>query len=85
MYLPWPAEENDAAVIRKACNYPIQGSAAEITKAAMLRCSDLDMMLQVHDALEFDGVDGDEILSRGLDSVSPVLTPMKIEKGKCWK
>jgi DNA polymerase-1 len=49
---------------RKALNYPIQGSAADIVSAAMIRCSELynpvlrglrcQMLLQVHDSLLFE-------------------------------
>ena len=77
-----PALESPEAIKRKAVNYTIQGSGAEIMKRAMIKCSHLDIALQVYDSLL---IDGKVELPGGLDCVSPVKTPVKVEYLKCWE
>lgn len=80
--LPSTLAENEMAIKRKAVNYVIQGSAAEIIKRAMLKCGQLPMVLQVHDSLLFDGrVD----LPESLDSVSPLRTPLEVKETERWE
>lgn len=57
MYLPRLVDEGEAAIGRKACNWPIQGTAADVLKRALIICDKegLDMALQVHDEILFDG------------------------------
>lgn len=71
-------------------NYPVQGTAADIVKRAMLLCSmwGLDFPVQVHDELLIDGDaydflehDGSKMLSR----IHPeILTPIEVEIGEYW-
>lgn len=42
------------AAERQALNTPIQGSAADIVTAALIKCADLPAVLQVHDELVFE-------------------------------
>ena len=86
LYLPQPWEESDAGVERKAINYPIQGSAAELTKEALMRIKDLDLVLQVHDEVLIDGfVEREELLRRGLEEVGPFPTPMDVRHLDTWR
>ena len=85
LWLPLQGEESDEDVARKCVNYPIQGSAAEITKEAMLRCKDLDMVLQVHDELLLDGyVPEEEIKRLGVEEVAPFRTPVDVKYMGRW-
>ncbi len=85
LYLPSLGEESDEDVKRKAVDYPIQGSAAEITKAAMRKCSDMEMALQLHDELLFDGhVSLEELQARGIEEVGPFRTPLDVEYKPHW-
>ena len=66
-----------------AINYPIQGTAADIVKRAMLKVKDYDLRLQVHDELVFDGeVELDESLAR----IHPEIhTPFNTYVESKWK
>lgn len=83
--LPSVLEENEDGIKRRAINYPIQGSAAEILKRAMLKCKNLDMVLQVHDELLFDGNVVKELNSLGLENIAPLHTPTSVKVLKCWE
>lgn len=87
--LPSAFEESAEAIKRKAVNYPIQASAAEIVKKAMIKCAEaglLDSMrLQVHDELLFDD-DVEETLGQlGLDRISPFPTPYEVRILERWE
>lgn len=74
--------ESDDQIDRKAVNYPIQASAAEIMKRAMLMCKHLPMALQVHDELIFDGK---VELPSGLDEIAPLRTPITVKEIDKWE
>ncbi len=69
----------------KATNYPIQGTAAEIIKRAMLRCKDLPMLLQVHDELLFSGDVTGALSGLGLDNIVSFPTPYKSKLLTRWE
>ena len=77
--------ESEQGIRRKAVNYPIQGSAAEIIKRAMIRCRKLPLVLQVHDELVADGDVALEVISLGLDSIGPFPTPFKVKLVERWE
>jgi DNA polymerase-1 len=89
-----------AAAERLAINTPLQGTAADIIKIAMLKCSRwLDreklqsaMILQIHDELIFEAPDEEvEILKKGItpnmEEVFELKVPLtvQISVGKNWK
>jgi len=79
-----PVEEGDEeAMKRKAVNYTIQGSAAEIIKRAMIKCKHLPTVLQVHDELLFDGKV--ELVGLGLDRIAAFSTPISIKELDRWE
>lgn len=86
LYLPLPEDESDSDVARKAVNYRIQGTAAEVIKKQMLAMKDLTdwMVLQIHDELLFDGDYLDTIRSRDLAHVTEVHTPIETKKMSRW-
>ena len=84
---------------RNAVNAPIQGTAADIIKLAMIRVHDAmaaaslgsRMVLQIHDELLFDVVPGEEevlreIVVREMEHVIGLSVPMTVEcnVGKNW-
>ena len=80
--LPTIEEESIGAIERKAVNYPVQGSAAEILKRALIKCKDLPMVLQVHDEILFN----DKInLPYGLDHIAPFYTPLDVKYLRRWE
>ena len=79
---------------RNAINYPIQGSAADIIKVAMvnidrrLREEELQarMLLQVHDELVFEVPESErkyvtELICREMEEAVPLDLPLKVELG----
>jgi DNA polymerase-1 len=82
---------------RAAINTPVQGSAADLIKLAMLRCfetfkgSDIKMLIQVHDELVFE-VPGKKLSATAekirdiMESVIDLNVPLKvdIESGPNW-
>ena len=79
----YPAEEGDAAVARKSVNYPIQGTAAEWFKRALLICQEEDLVLPVHDEILFDGeVHIPEVLEWLLPGVH---TPVSVRTMARWE
>ena len=75
-------------------NSPIQGSAADIIKIAMLRVDDAlrrgglrsRVLLQVHDELVVEVADGEEgaikeLLHREMDSAAELLVPLDVSIG----
>ena len=84
---------------RIAVNTPIQGSAADIVKKAMLAVTDLlkkescsaQLLLQVHDELIFECDQGDAdtaaaLIRQGMESVVDLRVPLKVsvEIGPRW-
>jgi len=70
--------------IEKCCvNYPIQSTAADIVKRAMLYPGvvDMDQVLQVHDELL---VDGAVEFPEALAEVGPLRTPLTTKRGAIW-
>ena len=79
--LPTIEEESEDKIFRKAVNYPIQGSAAEIMKRALLRCKGLPMCLQVHDEILFDG----KVETPRLDDITKFPTPVEVKYLQRWE
>ncbi len=89
------AEKLQGNLENVAVNTPIQGTAAEIIKVAMLRIHDqlvrgkLDaaMILQVHDELVFDCASGDadalgELARREMENACQLTVPLKVNLGR---
>jgi DNA polymerase I len=79
---------------RAATNAPVQGSAADIIKIAMIRIADVlaeradgtRMLLQVHDELLFeapiDGLDQvRQLVTHRMENAFPLDVPLKVESG----
>lgn len=79
---------------RTAMNTPIQGSAADIIKVAMIRMQEMleeenlraRMLLQVHDELIFEAPEEEipvleELVPRVMDSAVSLDVPLKVESG----
>ncbi len=84
MRLPTEDEESHDGIERKAVNYPIQGSAADILKRSLIKCQDMDIALQVHDELLIDGL----ILPdkfEDLESIAPFRTPVEVHYLERWE
>jgi DNA polymerase-1 len=74
---------------RQAMNAPIQGTAADMLKLAMLRCrAILDggptrMLLNVHDELVFEVKEGDEAvipkLREAMENALPLSVPIEVD------
>jgi DNA polymerase-1 len=86
-----------AAAERVAINTPIQGTAADLIKKAMLavsaelRGTNATMLLQVHDELVFEVPESDvdalaPRIARCMESVATLAVPLKVEwgAGKTW-
>ena len=84
---------------RNAINAPLQGSAADIIKLAMIRIYDAfnaknlqsKMILQVHDELVFDVLKSEigtvrEIIRHEMEGAYPLAIPLTVEigEGKNW-
>ncbi len=84
---------------RVAMNAPVQGSAADIIKAAMLRVDEAlskevpaaRLVLQVHDELLVEAPEGDaekvmEIMKREMENAASLSVPLLVEAGygKSW-
>ncbi|MFD1484150.1 DNA polymerase I [Lacticaseibacillus baoqingensis] len=84
---------------RTAMNTPIQGSAADIIKVAMIRMQQMladhhlqsRMLLQVHDELIFEGPEAEmatlaELVPKVMDSAVALAVPLKVESsfGPTW-
>lgn len=84
MRLPAEEEEGLDGRQRKSINWPIQGTAADILKRALIHCKDMDLALQVHDELLIDGmVMPDEFLP--LEHIAPFRTPTGIKYLDRWE
>lgn len=84
MRLPTEEEESRDGIERKAVNYPIQGSAADILKRGLIQCKDMDLRLQVHDELLIDGIILPDKFS-GLEHIAPFRTPIEIRYLERWE
>ena len=82
--LPTLEEERLDGIQRKAANYPIQGSAAEILKRGLILCKDLPIVLQVHDELLVDGFVPDYVFEP-LESIAPFQTPVEVKYLERWE
>ena len=80
---------------RNAINSPIQGSAADIIKIAMVRIHELlekenlksSMILQVHDELNFDVIPGEvkrvrQIVKEQMENAATLSVPLTVEMGE---
>jgi DNA polymerase-1 len=77
-------------------NAPIQGTAADMLKLAMLKCSAVlkdspsRMLLNVHDELVFEVADGDEAivakLRDAMEQALPLSVPVEVDAklGENW-
>jgi len=89
-----------AAAERLATNMPIQGTAADIIKLAMIKIAeelpkvsrDARMIMQVHDELVFEVLEQDakrvsDFVSRAMESVVELRVPIVVEAktGKNWE
>jgi len=101
-YIPEIASENNAVrqfAQRQAINTPVQGSAADLIKLAMVHIQDdLDrstlsakMIITVHDELVFDVADKDrvkliELITERMENALPLTVPIKvsIKVGRNW-
>jgi len=77
--------ENDEACMRKAINYKIQGSAAEIMKDTLIVCQHLPQAITVHDEDVFDGDVMREVVQLDLEHISPLETPITIKLLERWE
>ncbi len=84
MRLPTEEEESRDGIERKAVNYPIQGSAADILKRALIHCGKMDLALQVHDELLLDGMYLPDRFA-GLENIAPFRTPIEIRYLERWE
>lgn len=82
--LPNPEEESIDGIIRKAVNYPIQGSAAEILKRGLIICKELPMALQIHDEILADGFFPIDAF-KPLESIAPFYTPIDVKYLERWE
>lgn len=88
LWLPSEYEESEADRRRKAVNYPIQGSAAELTKDALLACArtGYDLVLQVHDEIVVDGyIPTEELKALGLEELAPFYCPISVKHLERWE
>lgn len=84
MRLPDDDEDSVGGRQRKAMNYPIQGSAADMLKRSLIALQDLDIALQVHDELLIDGLilpDKFEVM----ESIGPFRSPVEVHYLERWE
>lgn len=94
-----PKTMDNPAYQRIAINTPVQGSAADLIKVAMLRIDDLiqrqwhdaKMLLQIHDELIFEVKDGQvaafsAVVKEQMEGAMKLLVPLRvsISSGKTW-
>tara|TARA_B100000683_G_scaffold202445_1_gene195834 strand:- start:94 stop:1380 length:1287 start_codon:yes stop_codon:yes gene_type:complete len=100
IYLPKPQHARHAnAVMRAAINAPMQGSAADLIKAAMILIQqelddsglDARMILQVHDELIFEVhhrvlKEVEALVIRGMEQAMSLSVPLRVnvEVGSSW-
>ena len=86
--IPLPTNESEDGIRRKAVNYPIQGTAAEIMKRMMLVLKPrtwMDCRLQVHDEMILDGDYKQEVIDLKLDEIAPFPTPVSVKTISRWE
>jgi DNA polymerase-1 len=85
LYLPDVAEVGADEVKRKAVNYMIQGSCAEITKASIRAQAHLDLAITVHDSnLLNDYIMEEELRGLGLEDLGPFKVPIEVKHSRRW-
>jgi len=84
MRLPTEDEESYEGIERKAMNYPIQGSAADILKRSLIKCQDIDIALQIHDELLIDGLELPDKFE-AMENIAPFRTPVEVKYLTCWE
>ncbi len=84
MRLPTEDEESRDGIERKAMNYPIQGSAADILKRGLIKLQDMDLALQIHDELLIDGMELPDKFSV-LENIAPFRTPVEVKYLERWE
>jgi DNA polymerase-1 len=77
-----PTNEGRLRIARKAANYPIIGSDAEIMKRALIICKDLPLAITVHDSITCDG-DIAFPLDQ-LEYIAPFRIPFEVKQTTCW-
>jgi DNA polymerase-1 len=100
--LEWGSQANRrvrASAERMAINMPIQGTAADIMKLAMIKMADVmrqrglesKMILQVHDELGFEVPDSEldtmrQLVRQVMEDIYPLSVPLKVEMqvGRDW-
>jgi DNA polymerase-1 len=79
-----PKIQERRAAERQAMNAPIQGTAADMLKIAMLKCREIldggatRMILNVHDELVFEVKEGDEAVIPKLREAMEVALPLSV-------
>lgn len=78
-----PVDQGDKHAKNCAVNYPIQGTAADIFKRALLMCDQLmpSLRLQVYDEMLYNGR---VQLPEGLDHITEIYTPYDVEYPERW-
>jgi hypothetical protein len=86
MRLPSRDEENDAAVKRKAVDFPCQSTAADILKRGLVELDKrgVDLALQIHDEFLCDGY-YPETLFECLRNIGPFDTPFELNYYSRWQ
>ena len=74
---------NIEAMERKAVNYPIIGSDAEIMKRALIMCKHLPLVATVHDSITADG--NIDFPIEQLETIAPVRIPFVVKRAKRWE
>ena len=82
--LPTVEEESIDGIGRKAVNYPVQASAAEILKRGLIQCKELDLALTVHDSILVDGYIPEERMKQ-LEDIAPLHTPVEVKYLSRWE
>jgi DNA polymerase I len=75
--------DSEDGLERKAVNYTIQASAAEIMKRGMLMCRDFDYRLQVHDELIINGKA--DLPVEALSHIVDFETPVSVKELERWE
>jgi DNA polymerase I-like protein with 3'-5' exonuclease and polymerase domains len=85
--LPTEEYESVNGIKRKAINYPIQGTAAEVLKRGLIILDRMgyDLALQIHDEALVDGDVTSSFPKEEMEHIAPFWTPMDIETMERWK
>lgn len=84
-HIKLPTEERDSidGIRRKAANYPIIGSDADIMKRALILCKDLPLVVTMHDSITCDG--DIEFPIEQLENIAPFNIPFGVKKTIRWE